>query len=168
MVTEQKTLCRNLAILQKSIVQIHQQQCGLALRTMSKGTQTRLAQIPEQAKFLMNRFVTDLSTDVLQVDHSTMTLPVGRDRNDNKANKLSQMKKKSIPPPPPPQKKTPSNFNRLEYSHIVQIKCTCLEFTRSQANTLLRLTSLNNCQHLCMRGNWKQQHLSCLLLDFSN
>lgn len=56
---------------------------------MSKGTQTRLAQIPEQAKFLMNRFVTDLSTDVLQVDHSTMMLPVSRDRKDkqSKANK---------------------------------------------------------------------------------
>jgi len=57
---------------------------------MSKGTQTRLAQIPEQAKFLMNRFVTDLSTDVLQVDHSTMTLPEGRDRKDNKANKSAK------------------------------------------------------------------------------
>lgn len=47
---------------------------------MSKGTQTRLAQIPEQAKFLMSLFVTDLSTDVLQVDHSIMMLPVSRDR----------------------------------------------------------------------------------------
>lgn len=53
-VTEQKTLCKNLTTLQKSMVWIHQQQCGLALRTMSKGTQTRLAQIPEQARFLMN------------------------------------------------------------------------------------------------------------------
>lgn len=52
---------------------------------MSKGTQTRLAQIPEQAKFLMNRFVTDLSTDVLQVDHSTMMLPVSRDRKDKQS-----------------------------------------------------------------------------------
>ena len=54
---------------------------------MSKGTQTRLAQIPEQAKFLMNRFVTDLSTDVLQVDHSTMMLPVSRDRKDKQSKK---------------------------------------------------------------------------------
>lgn len=74
-VTEQKTLCKNLTTLQKSMVWIHQQQCGLALRTMSKGTQTRLAQIPEQARFLMNLLVTDLNTVVRQVDHNTMKFP---------------------------------------------------------------------------------------------
>lgn len=64
-----------------------------------------MAQIPEQAKFLMNLFVTDLSTDVLQVDHSTMMLPVSGDRKDNKANKPNQINNKNILPSPPPLKK---------------------------------------------------------------
>jgi hypothetical protein len=42
---------------------------------MSKGTQTTLAQIPEQARFLMNLLVTDLNTVVRQVDHNTMKFP---------------------------------------------------------------------------------------------
>lgn len=112
MVTEQKTLCRNLAILQKSIVQIHQQQCGLALRAMSKGTQTRLAQIPEQAKFLMKRFVTDFSSDVLHVDHSTMMLPVSTDRRHKK-----RKTDKQLTPGP-----SNNNLNRFEFYLVLQME----------------------------------------------
>jgi len=86
---------------------------------MSKGTQTRLAQIPEQAKFLMNRFVTDLSTDVLQVDHSTMTLPASRDTKDKQSKGKKKTPKHHTHTPPKPSN---NNFNRFECSLVQQIK----------------------------------------------
>lgn len=79
---------------------------------MSKGTQTRLAQIPEQAKFLMKRFVTDLSSDVLQVDHSTMMLPVSRDRKHKKR----KTDKQTAPSP------NNKNLNTFECSLVLQMK----------------------------------------------
>lgn len=85
---------------------------------MSKGTQTRLAQIPEQAKFLMKRFVTDLSTDVLQVDHSTMTLPVSRDKKHKQRGKKKNQPQLINQSPP----KSNNNFNRYECSLELQIK----------------------------------------------
>lgn len=77
-VTEQKSLWRNLIALQSSRVWSHQQQRGLAPRATSKGMQTRLAQIPEHARFLMKRLVTDLKTFVQQVHHNMVAFPVGR------------------------------------------------------------------------------------------
>lgn len=74
-VTEQKSLWRNLMALQSSRVCSHQQQRGLAPSATSKGTQTRLAQIPEHARFLMKRLVTDLKTFVQQVHHNTVAFP---------------------------------------------------------------------------------------------
>ncbi|TNN63258.1 hypothetical protein EYF80_026509 [Liparis tanakae] len=65
-VTEQKSLWRNLRALQSSRVWSHQQQRGLAPSATSKGTHARPAQIPEYARFLMNRLVTDLKTFVQQ------------------------------------------------------------------------------------------------------
>lgn len=54
----------------------HRQQRGLDPSATSKGTHTNPAQMPEHAKFLMNRLVTDLKTLVQQVHHSTVALPV--------------------------------------------------------------------------------------------
>lgn len=75
-VTEQKSLCRNLMTLQRSNEWSHQQQRGLLLRRMSKGTHTRLVQMPVHARFLIKRLVTDLKAVMRHVDHSTMELPV--------------------------------------------------------------------------------------------
>lgn len=77
-VTEQKSLWRNLMTLHSTRVCSHQQQRGLAPSATSKGMQTRPAQIPEHARFLMNRLVTDLKTLVQQVHHNTVAFPVGR------------------------------------------------------------------------------------------
>lgn len=79
-VTEQKSLCRNLMVRQRAGVWIQRQQRGLAFRRTSNGTHTRLAQIPEQARFLMKRPVTVLKTLVQQVHHNTVALPVREER----------------------------------------------------------------------------------------
>ena len=79
-VTEQKSLCRNLIVLQTSSVWSHQQQEGLVPKATSNGTHTRPAQMPEHARFLMKHLVTDLKTLVQQVHHSTMALPEEEER----------------------------------------------------------------------------------------
>lgn len=89
-VAEQKSLWRNLMALQSTRVWSHQQQRGLAPSAMSKGTHTRPAQIPEHARFLMKRLVTDLKTFVQQVHHNTVAFPVGK-RKEVQSFKINQI-----------------------------------------------------------------------------
>lgn len=63
-------------VLHRKRVWSHQQQRGLAPSATSKGTHTKPAQIPEHARFLMKRLVTDLKILVQQVHHNTVAFPV--------------------------------------------------------------------------------------------